>query len=384
MSTRILRGDCRDVLRTLPDASVHCCVTSPPYWNLRDYGVAGQIGLEQTPTEYVTEIVAVFREVRRVLRDDATVFLNLGDCYSAGGNGPGSGKQLTNVGAAMPSKKPPVGLKPKDLVGIPWMVAFALRDDGWYLRQDNIWAKRNCMPESVRDRTTRAHEYMFMLTKSPHYYYDATAIEEEGEIAAGTKAAKGSAERAKHANGRPPEYAVYTGKRNKRSVWWLTTEPYPGAHFAVMPTTLVEPCILAGTSERGCCPACGAPWMRQQTRVAPDGRSVTVPANQRQAAKDGTPLMGDSRIDVGVRAAFNADRGLVGKVEAGWLPSCTCDAGNPVPAVVLDPFGGAGTVALVADRHRRDAILIDLNPAYAELQIKRIQDDAGMFASVTP
>lgn len=249
----IHQGDCLQVLQTLPDESVHCCVTSPPYFGLRDYGVDGQIGLEPTPQAYVEKLVAVFREVRRVLRDDGTLWLNLGDSYAAGGRGggmegEGGEKQRSNQGALLGPKRAPQGLKPKDLVGIPWMVAFALRADGWYLRQDIIWHKPNPMPEIVRDRCTKAHEYLFLLAKSERYYFDSEAMKEPGVIPAGTKGAKGSAERSAVAgvNARPPEYKVYDGFRNKRSVWTVQTRPYKGAHFATYPPDLIRPCIMAG------------------------------------------------------------------------------------------------------------------------------------------
>ena len=247
-------GDCLEILRTMPDASVHTCVTSPPYFGLRDYGVDGQIGLEPTPDEYVARMVEVFREVRRVLRDDGTLWLNLGDSYAGAGysnhaNTGGAkredgGKQKHLTGS---------GLKNKDLIGIPWRVAFALQADGWYLRQDIIWHKPNPMPESVRDRCTKAHEYIFLLSKSPRYYFDHEAMKEPGVIPAGTKGAKGSAERAAQpgVNSRPPEYKVYDGMRNKRSVWTVTTKPFKGAHFATFPPDLIEPCILAGCPEGG-------------------------------------------------------------------------------------------------------------------------------------
>jgi DNA modification methylase len=184
MTVQIIQGDCRDVLKTLPDASVNCCVTSPPYWGLRDYGCDGQLGLERTPEEYVAKMVEVFRDVRRVLRDDGTLWLNLGDSYATGagnvGERPGGGAQGDNWQGAMtsPNRMPIHGLKPKDLVGIPWRVAFALQADGWYLRQDIIWHKPNPMPESVQDRCTKAHEYIFLLAKSERYFYDADAIAE--------------------------------------------------------------------------------------------------------------------------------------------------------------------------------------------------------------
>jgi site-specific DNA-methyltransferase (adenine-specific) len=264
MTVKILLGDCRDTLKTLPDQSVHTCVTSPPYFGLRDYGHEGQMGLEPTSEEFVTELVSVFREVRRVLRDDGTLWLNLGDSYASYRDGKAtpdtsrgvSDGTLVPKGSAknrMASTFSETSVKHKDLIGIPWMVAFALRADGWYLRQDIIWHKPNPMPESVTDRCTKAHEYIFLLSKSSQYYFDHDAMKEDGVLPAGTKGAKGSAERQsqKGVNSRPPEYKIYDGKRNKRSVWTVNTKPFKGAHFATFPVDLIEPCILAGCPEGG-------------------------------------------------------------------------------------------------------------------------------------
>jgi len=265
-SQRIIAGDCIEGMRTLPDASVYCCVTSPPYWGLRDYGHEGQIGLESTPDAYVARMVEVFREVRRVLRDDGTCWVNLGDSYNGiGGPGKQDGGPIgpTAAVAIVGTKgRHIVGLKAKDLVGIPWRVAFALQADGWWLRQDIIWHKPNPMPESVRDRCTKAHEYVFLLTKSDRYYYDAYAVseavacvrgpgnkrplkgvEEDGEKHRTRAGLHKAAERWREEG--PPE------SRNRRSVWTITTKPYSGAHFAVMPADLVEPCIKAGCPEGG-------------------------------------------------------------------------------------------------------------------------------------
>ena len=274
-SQRIIAGDCIEGMRTLPDASVHCCVTSPPYWGLRDYGHDGQIGLEATPEAYVARMVEVFREVRRVLRDDGTCWVNLGDTYANAPVGRFNGGGFVDVSAAtggrdlsgvatsgLVNKLKASGLKQKDLVGIPWRVAFALQADGWWLRQDIIWHKPNPMPESVRDRCTKAHEYVFLLTKSERYYYDADAVseavacvrgpgnkkplkgvEEDGEKHRTRAGLHKAAERWREEG--PPE------SRNRRSVWTVTTKPYGGAHFAVMPSDLVEPCIKAGCPEGG-------------------------------------------------------------------------------------------------------------------------------------
>ena len=320
MKSVILLGDVRDRLEELPSGSVRTCVTSPPYFGLRDYGTAdyeggdptcehtisavdadgkavftervtrgdrttclkcgatrvdSQIGLEQTPDAYVAEMVSVFREVWRVLADDGTLWLNIGDSYG----------------------------KEKQLIGIPWRLAFALQADGWYLRSDIIWHKPNPMPESVTDRPTKSHEYLFLLSKSPKYFYDYEAIREEGVIKAGTKGAKGSVERSttNKVNSRPPEYKVYDGMRNKRDVWTINTKPFKGAHFAVMPEALVEPCVLAGSAE------------------------------------------GDT---------------------------------------VLDPFTGSGTVAVVANRHGRNFVGTELNPEYAEIAKERITNASPMFNEV--
>lgn len=246
-------GDCLESLKTMADQSINCCVTSPPYFGLRDYGVAGQMGLEATPDEFVNALVTVLREVRRVLTYDGTLWLNLGDSYARnpakGQHKPGdSGKQayLYDTGGGRASCTSQTGLADKQLIGIPWRVAFALQADGWYLRQDIIWQKPNVMPESVKDRCTKSHEYIFLLTKSPKYFFDSVAIKEEAiKGAAGSSFNKGKT--AEHQLGRSSSSErVEDGKRNKRSVWSIPTTPYKGAHFATFPPALIEPCILAG------------------------------------------------------------------------------------------------------------------------------------------
>lgn len=312
MTVRIIQGDCREVLKNLPESSVHCCVTSPPYFGLRDYGVDGQIGLEPTPAEYVEQMVAVFREVRRVLVDDGTLWLNIGDSYNAH---PGQrkttdkagSKQQTVRGATAAPSRSVDGLKPKDLIGIPWRVAFALQADGWYLRQDIIWHKPNPMPESVRDRCTKAHEYVFLLSKSERYYYDADAIAEAatGQAPGNIEATKGGrqydAGASEHRTAANLHKIGPRDTRNKRSVWTIATHPFAEAHFATMAPDLAETCVKAGCPEGG---------------------------------------------------------------------------------VVLDPFGGAGTTGLVADRVQRDALLIQLNPEYRQMAKRRIDADAPLFADV--
>lgn len=310
---RIIQGDARKL--DLPDGSMSICVTSPPYWGLRDYGHEGQLGLESTPEQYVANMVEVFREVKRVLRDDGTLWLNIGDSYanndgSHGGRddnqqGVGAKRTHANGGGDQQPRRAPAGLKHKDLVGIPWMLAFALRADGWYLRQDIIWHKPNPMPESVTDRCTKAHEYLFLLSKSERYYYDADAIRQPA--AEGSKGknwterqAMGFRGDSKHptkdaieAGLHIPSFAPNANGVNRRSVWTVNTRPYRGAHFATFPPALIEPCILAG------CP------------------------------KGGT---------------------------------------------VLDPFGGSGTTAEVALKNGRSVVLNELNPEYIKLAEARIAE----------
>ena len=255
---RVIFGDCRDTMRDLKaqGVRVQCCVTSPPYYGLRDYGHPGQIGLEKTPAEYVAALVEVFDGVRELLADDGVLWLNLGDSYAAGGMGAGSGKQLTNRGTAAGGhmdkpRKAPEGLKPKDLVGIPWRVAFALQAAGWYLRQDIIWHKPNSMPESVTDRCTKAHEYLFLLTKSERYFFDHVAIQEPETMKPQNRLTPRKANPDAKVHGMPEyrqqEGGTGGGMRNRRSVWSVNTAPYGGAHFATFPPALIEPCILAGS-----------------------------------------------------------------------------------------------------------------------------------------
>ena len=318
MSATIHTGDSLEILRTLPDGSAQCCVTSPPYWGLRDYGHDEQIGLEQTPEEYVSRLVAVFAEVRRVLADDGVLWLNLGDSYASN---PASGARSSSAifngspettgDHQTPKRKyrRPDDLKPKDLVGIPWRVAFALQADGWYLRSDTIWHKPNPMPESVRDRPTKAHEYVFLMSKSARYLYDQDAIRERmAESSASRYAYKfggakseALAEANKEGVGRRTSVIGTRSapdSRNARSVWTIPTQPYPGAHFAVMPPALADRCIRAGSR------------------------------------------VGD---------------------------------------VVLDPFAGAGTTGMVARRLRRSFVGCELNPTFAEMARQRIDADAPLL-----
>jgi DNA modification methylase len=332
----VYQGDCLDVMEWMPNKSVQCCVTSPPYFGLRDYGHEGQIGLEQTPEQYVAKMVAVFREVRRLLRDDGTLWLNLGDSYARkGGDGAHGGNTALGVKQSLAQRRVSVseGLKHKDLIGIPWRVAFALQADGWYLRQDIIWRKPNPMPESVTDRCTKSHEYIFLMSKGPRYFFDHGAIKEpsvysglKGQDSSGFKNAadfngkhrahpeirnekarktRDTFKRSGSKRARPiPGHSVGTHRenraesewdtsmRNKRSVWDVATRPYKGAHFATFPPALIEPCILAGSRP------------------------------------------GD---------------------------------------VVFDPFGGSGTTALVALQHKRKAVLSEINPDYIRLIKERTQ-----------
>lgn len=367
---KILIGDALAKLRELPEGCVHTCVTSPPYWGLRDYGVEGQIGLEDTPEKFVEKLVLIFREVRRVLRNDGTLWLNLGDSYAGSWGNQGRKEERGTqraINAPMiqnlepyPDKKTKTGswvndhptLKAKDLIGIPWMVAFALRADGWWLRSDIIWAKRNCMPESVKDRPTKAHEYIFLLAKSDSYFYDYDAIRESVEIRKDEPATEGTA----------------AGK-NKRTVWSIAIDPFPEAHFATFPQELVLPCVLAGTSEKGCCAKCGAPWQRILERPRPprDG-SEAIPSE-----RDGGLTMQEGIERTGM-SHFKYNEWLKEHppVTTGWQKTCECSEEAVVPGVVLDPFMGAGTTALVALREKRNFLGIELNPEYADIAERRI------------
>jgi len=363
---RLLVGDCRKQIPTLPAGCAHTCVTSPPYWGLRDYGHDDQIGLEKTPEEYVEKMVAIFREVHRVLRDDGTIWLNIGDSYANDGKWGGSsgGKHVAALHGAsgVGRGRRATGLKPKDLVGIPWRVAFALQADGWYLRSDIIWAKPNPMPESVQDRPTKAHEYIFLMSKSARYYYDAEAIKEP--------ATYGNHPRSVFDNtpptppGTPPHAGLRSAPgaesgRNKRTVWTVVSQPYAEAHFATFPPALIKPCILAGTSEAGCCAECGAPRERERER-------------EREIRR--TSVRGEAMAEAqGARARTNCSGTVLRPATSrtiGWRPTCDCGAASE-PCVVLDPFMGSGTTAQVAQDMGRRWIGCEINPGYVPLIQRR-------------
>lgn len=423
----IMVGDALRVLRRLPDRHYHCCISSPPYFGLRDYGTgrweggdpacdharpimpqrdrpsaenstrgqspwsAGankvqygrncpkcgahrvdlQVGLEDTPEEYVQRLVEIMREVRRVLRDDGTIWLVLGDSYvsAPAGNKTPSGisqtsrKRLQGGLEAYNTRRrlPTSGLKPKDLIGIPWMVAFALRADGWYLRNDIIWHKPNPMPESITDRCTSSHEYVFLLSKSPRYFYDYVAVQEPalyaGSVghafgATGGKMASSSLmdHPKQNLSGQP-----WSGDtRNLRDVWTIATEPVPEAHFATYPQRLVERCVKAATSEHGCCPSCGTPYERMVEKEVVHHAKWFGPkskANRNQHDHYDEPI------------AYHT---------VGWSQSCKCQVAQPTPCRVLDMFGGTGTTGLVAGLLARHSTLIELNEEYAQMARKRI------------
>lgn len=406
MSFKIIVGDAVEALKKVEDGSVQTCVTSPPYFGLRDYETAGQLGLEKTPREYVDKLVTVFREVRRCLRDDGTVWLNLGDSYaSTGGHGKlGANSQMVGREANSERRKVkgsvPDGFKTKDLMGIPWRVAFALQDDGWYLRSDIVWAKPNPMPESVLDRPTRSHEYLFLLTKSPNYFYDAEAIKEpsiyaedyrkgRGKVAYGvrrTGEAKGGFK-----GGGQESFCSITSTRNKRSVWNVSTKPcswefckacgtlFKGPerkaitrtvvegrhlrmcpcgvgdhwvdHFAAFPLDLIEPCVLAGTSAKGRCLKCWTPWVRTVERT----RMVIRPGPR-------TGEYGSNTTDSLTGTMLEPAKTQT----SGWLPGCACGIDDdPEPCVVVDPFCGSGTTGVAAAKNKLSFVGCEINPDYA-------------------
>jgi len=382
-------GDCREKLKELPNNFFHTVITSPPYWGLRDYGtgkwiggdpncshIAGksrndadrefgtketltvqyrdvckdcgavrqdnQIGMEASPEEYVRKIVRTFQEVKRVLRDDGTLWLNLGDSYSSGGR-TSTTNQTVRGDKDYGVTRPPVSgsIKPKDLVGIPWRVALALQEDGWYLRQDIIWHKPNPMPESVKDRCTKAHEYIFLLSKSEKYYYDSHAIKEQSVDCLS----------------------------NKRSVWTVPVKPYNEAHFAVFPTELIEPAILAGCPPK-ICSECGTPYEREM---------VTIEVPERETRDNMVGVI--PKRDKTSRMNSKDMKSLV-QEDRGFTKNCSCSGSQTSAGRVLDPFGGSGTTALVADRHGRDATIIELNQKYVDIAENRLGSDAPLFTEL--
>ena len=400
MSAQILVGDALTKLRELPDESVHCVVTSPPYWGLRAYkGEPGMIGLEPTFEEHLENLVAVFREVRRVLRKDGTVWLNYGDAYAAarggthmpaeslaGGVG-GRTVEGERVNRGRPDSYQPRrdahrhGFKHKDLMMMPARVAIALQADGWWVRSEIIWHKPNPMPESCTDRPTSSHEKLFLLSKSAKYFYDGDAVRVPHAEPWRGKGERDTQHDDRSENGHHKwENSVRKynpSGANLRNVWKIATQAYKGAHFATFPEKLIEPCILAGTSERGVCGECGAPWKRQTktTLVQTKKAAKTFVIDDRDMAADANDAASNRQKD-GHKPGWRND------VETtGWAPTCEHKVAT-VPATVLDPFAGSGTVGLVAQRLGRDAILIELSPEYAEMARKRIEEDMPMFAKV--
>lgn len=414
-------GDCREVLKTLPDKHFQTCITSPPYYGLRDYGTASwiggsencshigdtlgnnrnfideggrgsnkaslstgdcikcgakrvdsQIGLEETPEQFVESLVNVFREVKRVLKDDGTLWLNLGDSYSSGGRTTTTNQSVRGDKDYGVTRPPPVeGIKPKDLFGIPWRVAFALQADGWYLRQDIIWNKPNPMPESVQDRCTKSHEYIFLLSKSPHYYFDNVAIKEE-TITFDNSNRDRDTTKLNNTPGRTKMAGLKTNQyetRNKRSVWTVNTKPYKEAHFAVFPTDLIEPCVLAGSSAK-ICSGCGKSYRREMVTTDVPDRTVrdhmvgVIPKRDKPSRMNSKDMLSLTKED------------------NGFVKQCNCDTDHTEQDRIIDPFGGSGTTALVADRHNRDATVIELNEEYIEIAKNRLEGDAPLFAKV--
>lgn len=403
---RLINADVIDGLRALPDASIHCCITSPPYWGgIRDYGtgrweggsaecrhspadtpkrrgeatstltgmnasghphaayrggacprcgavrVDQQIGLERTPEEYIAKLVAVFREVRRVLRSDGCLWINIGDVW------------------ADTTRRARRGIRRKDLIGVPWMLAFALRADGWYLRQEVIWHKPTAMPESVTDRPHRDHEQIFLLTKSARYFYDAEAVRQPGSpktLTVTTSPRKGDG--VESAGERRSLYMETNGGRyhppghNLRSIWSIPSEPLPDEHYAAFPTALPSVCIQASTSERGCCAVCGAQWRRiTQRSGAGIGRSIYDHSIKSEQGRRATTPQA------------KAGRGYT--IETlGWRTSCKCDAGDPVDCLVLDPFAGAASTGVSALRLGRRFIGIELSARYCEIAEHRLRE----------
>jgi len=372
---RIIKGDCSESLKKLDDKSVNTCITSPPYWGLRNYNdEEKQLGLEDTPEEFVNNLVGVFQEIKRVLRDDGTVWLNLGDSYMGGGGGnynktgisQAGGQHLTNVRNRKDFIRKS-GVKAKDLVGIPWRVALALQQDGWYLRQDIIWHKPNPMPESVTDRCTKAHEYIFLLSKNPKYYFDNEAIKEDC-ITKGVANSPSKIKAVDGVGGFRDNISKFKGtsKRNKRSVWTVTTKPFKAAHFATFPMDLIEPCVLAGCPEK-ICTDCGKPY----ERVMQKPKQLEVERNKRSGL--------DDRKVGGVLDKYNKENP---PIDLGVQKQCDCETNETKAGTVLDPFAGSGTTGIVAANNERNAVLLELNEEYVNLAKERINTQVGLWAKV--
>lgn len=412
-SIKLILGDCLEQIKTLPSDSVHACISSPPYFQQRDYGVDGQIGLEESVEEFIDKLVELYREVKRVLHPSGTIWVNLGDGYAAGGKGGGGSfmdMRKEGTWADKATKKgwrTTPGLKPKDLIGAPWRLALALQADGWYLRSDIIWHKPSAMPESVTDRPGKAHEYVFLLSKEPHYFYDGDAIREK----TGNEMTPEEYEAAKvgsfhnHENDlneglsqkKTAGFKVMTHPlgRNRRTVWSIPTEAFKDSHFATFPTKLVEPCIKAATSEKGCCPTCFSPWIRiheegiaikENHRNGFRGENDNTDRPYLHSNKDNSKPKPRKRADapgakVSPTSVFRTGEIKV-KLPIDWKPSCDCEKAEPIPCTILDPFSGAGTTGLVAARNQRSYIGIELNPEYLEMSRERIYKDQPLFNQI--
>lgn len=389
----ILIGDVRDQLQRIPDDSVHAVVTSPPYWALRNYRVPGQIGLESTPEEYVANMVEVMSEVRRVLRPDGVLFLNLGDTYYTHGKSTGAlrpdrlGRRASLDG---PNRAGRFTKSAKSICGLPWRVALAMQDSGWFLRSDCIWEKPNAMPESVNDRPSKSHEYVFVMVKSRRYFWDKFAVSEpvtgnahsRGNGVTPKSKSPGANSRIridrnfesekkapKHRNNESFSAAV-TGlvqTRNLRTVWKIPTHSFRGSHFATFPPRLAETCIKAGSSERGCCPDCGKPWVR----IIEKERVPTRPGNRSKIFANASESA-SGRQDAKVIGNRDPLRHCTVIRVVCWKPGCDCKHHEPAPCVILDPFLGSGTTAMMAEHLGRDWIGIELNPEYAAMAMERI------------
>lgn len=379
MRNTIIQGDALSVLKTLPESIAQCCITSPPYYGLRDYGIPDQIGLEPEPGAYITRLVEVFREVRRVLRPDGVLWLNMGDSYAERT----TTKTMHQAGAdfqrpshdqaRMPARAVPGGWKPKDLMMMPARLALALQADGWWLRADCVWSKTNAMPESVRDRPAKSHEYLFLLAKSERYYYDIEAsrqpLKEKTRSSWGCKVTTNGGDQlgkvksdnwAKTVTERRPRTNADGSLAGAamRSVISCAGARYKGAHFATFPHQLITPLIAASSSPRAC-ECCGSPWSRIVARA---------PMEIRPGPKAGS--YGSRTTDGLSGTMLEPARSST----TGWRAICTCESEGTGRCLVIDPFMGAGTTALVAQSLGRDYLGIELNPTYIQLAEQRLKE----------
>lgn len=368
----LLHGDAKSMLSKFPDNTFHTAVTSPPYWKQRDYFAKGQLGQEATPEEFIENLVDICKEVKRVLRKDGTFWLNIGDSYNTSSGfcrgTKGWKRKGRDKGSADKKAIKHPYVKKKELFGVPWMLAISLQKDGWYLRCDIIWEKSNPMPDGAKDRPTRGHEYLFLLSKSPQYFYDYyRVLEDTEEKPDGVQSFGARNQKGTYRMDQERSFQHY-GKRNKRSVWTTSVSSFQGDHFATYPPQLIEPCIMASTSEYGCCVKCGTPWSRQFEKVEV-GVDPKMDKGLKKRKSESVNYFEDECPTIEEEKETEYSLELVSK---GWEKGCKCKTDEVTSCLVLDPFSGTGTTGEVALKHGQRYVGIELNKKYIEISRERL------------